>query len=436
MAVNAARPEADARRVDRPLPPLEAGTVLVMVGLPARGKTFMARKLARYLSWLGYATAVFNVGNYRRATFGAEVPASFFDPANPDGVAARRKVAMTALDDVLAFHRERGGQISIYDATNSTKARRELVREQFEQAGLRVLFIESICEDPAVIEANIRATKLRAPDYANMEADEAVADFRARIANYERAYEPIDDPDLSYVKIIDVGRQLVLNRIAGYVPGRVVNLLMNLHVLSRPIWLTRHGQSLANVSGVLGGDEPLSAEGREYAHRLSGWLSEELEERGEDGVVVWTSTLTRTIETARALGRQSLAMKALDEIDAGVCDGMTYAEVERKMPEEYAARKADKLGYRYPQGESYEDVIRRLDPVLIELERQREPVLVVAHQAVLRALFGYFTGAEREAVPHLRIPLHAVLELIPRAYGCDVRTHRLGPSVASTDSSS
>ena len=29
---------------------------VVMVGLPARGKTFVARKLQRYLSWLGYRT--------------------------------------------------------------------------------------------------------------------------------------------------------------------------------------------------------------------------------------------------------------------------------------------------------------------------------------------------------------------------------------------
>ena len=36
----------------------------------------------------------------------------------------------------------------------------------------------------------------------------------------------------------------------------------------------------------------------------------------------------------------------LDEIQAGIFDGMTYAEIEQNMPEEFAARKADKLGYR------------------------------------------------------------------------------------------
>ena len=32
-----------------------------------------------------------------------------------------------------------------------------------------------------------------------------------------------------------------------------------------------------------------------------------------------------------------------------------------------------------------------MEPVIIELERQRQPVLVVAHQAILRALLAYFT---------------------------------------------
>jgi len=54
-----------------------------MVGLPARGKSYTARRIERYLSWLGYRTGVFNVGEYRRASVGARVPHSFFDPDNP-----------------------------------------------------------------------------------------------------------------------------------------------------------------------------------------------------------------------------------------------------------------------------------------------------------------------------------------------------------------
>ena len=33
---------------------------------------------------------------------------------------------------------------------------------------------------------------------------------------------------------------------------------------------------------------------------------------------------------------------------------LTYEDIEEKYPEEYAAREASKLTYRYPSGESYQ----------------------------------------------------------------------------------
>ncbi len=56
---------------------------------------------------------------------------------------------------------------------------------------------------------------------------------------------------------------------------------------------------------------------------------------------------------------------------------------------------------RYPSGESYLDVIQRLEPVIIEIERERECVCIVAHQAVLRALYGYFNKIPLKVHQHL-----------------------------------
>lgn len=39
--------------------------------------------------------------------------------------------------------------------------------------------------------------------------------------------------------------------------------------------------------------------------------------------------------------------------------------------------------------QSYQDLVQRLEPVIMELERQ-ENVLVICHQAVLRCLMAYF----------------------------------------------
>jgi broad specificity phosphatase PhoE len=76
----------------------------------------------------------------------------------------------------------------------------------------------------------------------------------------------------------------------------------------------------------------------------------------------------------------------LDELFAGACDGMTYEEIEEQFPEEFERRTTDKLAYRYPRGESYLDVIARLEPMVIEMERHREPLLIVGHQGILRII--------------------------------------------------
>ncbi len=167
--------------------------------------------------------------------------------------------------------------------------------------------------------------------------------------------------------------------------------------------------------GRIGGDPGLTSNGRYYAELLADFIRTRLEEPP----IVWTSTLHRTVDTAEFLNAPFVPLRAIDEIDAGICDGMTYAEIAAKLPAEYAARRADKFRYRYPRGESYQDVIARLEPVIFELERERRPLLVIGHQAVLRALHAYLMDTPPEACPRISIPLHTVIELTPSAYGYD-----------------
>ncbi len=401
---------------------------LVMVGLPARGKTHMARRMERYLRWLGYRTRVFNVGNYRRERMGSHQPHRFFDPENAEGRAARREVAMAALEDMLSWFAE-GGEVGLYDATNTTRARRSLLADRLRAHGLTVVFVESVCEDEAVIESNIRQTKLHMPDYAGMDPDAAVRDFRARIAHYTRVYEPVQEDEGSFVRVIDLGRMLVAHRIHGYLPSRLVYFVMNLHVTPRSIWLARHGESLYNLADRVGGDPGLSEAGSGFAQSLATYVRDLGLDRA--GVRVWTSTLKRTRQTAAPLGLPTEEWRALDEIDAGDCDGMTYDAIRRTMPEQHAARREHKLTYRYPRGESYIDVVRRLEPVIVELERERRPVLVVAHQAVLRALYAYLMDRPPEELPYLAMPLHTVIRLTPITYGCEEARIPLPPQPSS-----
>ena len=91
--------------------------------------------------------------------------------------------------------------------------------------------------------ANIRDVKTTSPDYRGQDPEAAAQDFRNRIRNYEKIYKTIDedgDEDAyTYLKIMDVGKQVIINRIQDYLQSRVVYYLMNLHIRPRSVWLSR-----------------------------------------------------------------------------------------------------------------------------------------------------------------------------------------------------
>lgn len=147
----------------------------------------------------------------------------------------------------------------------------------------------------------------------------------------------------------------------------------------------QHGESEYNLKGLIGGDSDLSHRGFQYAKALAKYI----EQQQIDGLRVWTSRLKRSIQTVADVPALQERWKALNEIDAGICEEMTYDQIKEKHPQDFTARDKNKFYYRYPRGESYEDLVARLEPVIMELERQGN-VLVVSHQAVLRCLLAYF----------------------------------------------
>lgn len=195
----------------------------------------------RYLQWLSIPAQVFNVGNYRRSN-APQPTADFFDMNNAEGERKRRAAAEAAVADMLAWFRT-GGVVGILDATNSTKERRKWVIDTCSGHGIEVLFVESKCDDEELIMANIRDVKTTSPDYRGQDPEKAAQDFRERIKMYEKIYKTIDDDgdedEYTYLKLMDVSKQVIINRIQDYLQSRIVYYLMNLHIRPRSIWLSR-----------------------------------------------------------------------------------------------------------------------------------------------------------------------------------------------------
>ncbi|KAJ2542263.1 6-phosphofructo-2-kinase, partial [Coemansia sp. RSA 1933] len=510
-----------------------------MVGLPARGKSYIVKKLKRYLSWLGFQTKIFNVGDRRRlagsiddydestdstrgiqrkrSTEAGSITAkmdecsdcngkpviednelkpdqplspescnkcathhssSFFDPNNKKAKQIREQVAMDVFEDLLRWL-QAGGQIAIHDATNSTIERRNtLINRLKTESDVNLLFVESICTDKDIINRNIKL-KTQSPDYVGIDPEIAEADFRARLRNYERAYKSIgtaeEQFEVQYCKIIDVGKKVIAYNIQGFLESQVVFYLMNMNLEPRVIYITRHGESEDNPAGRIGGDASLSSNGVRYATALARFIDRrrsefacEVEEQNQklahfmagnvssgnnselESVVshdstgssaaryplespatqrhvqpdfeIWTSMLKRTMETVEDFDPERYRIKnirSLNEIYAGRFEGMTYDEISRDFPEEFEARQLDKFFYRYPGigGESYADVVLRLQQVIVELERIRHSVLLVTHRAMARTLLSYFMDIPTTHMPEMDLPLGYVYACEPRPFG-------------------
>lgn len=405
-----------------------APCAIIMVGLPARGKTYMARKLTRYLNWIGIESKVFNVGEVRRKAAPESINNSeFFRPDNKFAQEIREKCALAVLEEMITWLK-RGGEVAVYDATNSNRQRRQLINDYL--VDYKTFYVESVCFSPDVIEANIREVKLSSPDYINADAESAIEDFRQRIRNYEIQYESLEvehDRELSFMKVYNQGEKFLVNRVQGHVQSRVVYYLMNIHVLPRTIYLVRHGETNMNVEGRIGGDDCLSENGQVFERALAKFIKDQ----NFSNLRIWTSLLRSTIQTVPSIDAPKEHWKALNEIDAGICEGMTYDEIMTKFPEEYSLREVDKYYYRYPSGESYQDLVARLEPVIMELERQ-ENVMVICHQAVARCLLAYFLDKNRDELPYLEVPLHTVIKLAPVAYGCKMEAIPLNVRAVNT----
>lgn len=45
-------------------------------------------------------------------------------------------------------------------------------------------------------------------------------------------------------------------------------------------------------------------------------------------------------------------------------------------------------------------------------------IYIIAHQAVVRAIYAYFHGISHAELPYIKIPLHTIIKLTPKAYNC------------------
>ena len=374
-----------------------------MVGLPARGKSIIARNLKDNLIGDGIKTRIFNNGDLRRklSTHNTSC-AEFYNPGNKEGLEFREKVAIINIRRAKDYLKKTG-QIAILDATNVTSGRRKKIRLMLPDHP--ILFVECINEDKDILEASI-LRKIDLPEFSERNSDEAIEDFKKRISYYTSIYEHLKKDALNFVKLDSLNNRIIEEDTAEDIPfyDRIRDFVVTDRV--KNLYLIRHGETYFNLENRIGGDSDLTEYGREQANALAAYFQK------KKTPLIFTSKKRRTVQTAEPIKKLQkkctiIPLEEFNEIDAGVCECMSYQEIRGNMPQVYLQRKRDKYNYIYEDGEGYVSMKKRVDKGIkraLYLSGDIKNIMIIGHRAVNRMILSNFLYRRKEDVPYVYIP--------------------------------
>lgn len=314
---------------------------------------------------------------------------------------------------------------------------------------MKTLFLESYVDDEKLLRENARNVKISSPDvsdsqapisyptdsdcaqFEGMDPDEAAKLYLRRMEIKIPIFETMEENELNYIKMINAGQKFFYNNVSfNYLSHRIVFYLTNTHIKSRTTFFVRSG--VATEEDSYKADAPLSEEGRNYArimcetvlkHRDQEHAAQAAKEGAEVAplrpLTVWTSTRVRAEQTAHPFQEKGFKVRQrsqMSQINPGVTEKLSQRAIRRLYPDESEKHELDPYHHRYPRAESYHDLAVRLEPIILELEREPNDLLIIAHESVLRVLYAYLMHCSTMQIPNLKFPRDEIIEIIPAAY--------------------
>lgn len=375
---------------------------IVMVGLPARGKSTIARKLKENLARDHIKTRIFNNGDLRRKLVNEDTSSpEFYNPKNSYGLAVREQIAVKNINRAKSFING-GGQVAILDATNVSLKRRGKIVQLIPNQPL--LFIECTNDDEEILKASIEK-KVAFPEFNHLSRVVAIQSFHERINYYCGIYTSLKN-ERNFIKLNSLYNKISKEEITDEIPyyDRIRDFLVTDTI--KNLFLIRHGETYFNLQNRIGGNSSLTENGKTQAETLARFFQK------RKIPYIFTSQKKRTIQTAAPIKelQENCAIIPLDEfneIDSGVCECMSYEEIREKIPQVYMARKKNKYSYIYPEGEGYVSMKERVDRGIkkaIYLSANSENIMIIGHRAANRMILSHFLFRRKEDVPYIYVP--------------------------------
>eukprot|EP00439_Symbiodinium_sp_Y106_P075933 s196_g15.t1 len=192
--------------------------LLCMVGLPARGKSYITKMLMRYLTWSGFPVKSFNAGNLRRQGGNAGASAQFFS-STEEATKRREAIADACMAEAIEWLRMHKSDsllhkrtqwewrsvvahdmklaifevcVAIFDATNTTKRRRQRLIDRCRQVtGITAVFVESICDNKDMHNSSAADSRGRASDKHYVRIAFSLAELLAISLLVSVVHEPV-----------------------------------------------------------------------------------------------------------------------------------------------------------------------------------------------------------------------------------------------------
>ncbi len=319
------------------------------------------------------------------------------------------EIALVNIYEAKAFL-DGDGEVAILDATNVSSARRHKIRCHLD--GHPIFFVECVNEDQELVAAGIQR-KSRSDEFAHLTREQAFRSLEKRIEHYRRCYDPFVDEE-NFITIDSLTNTIIKERVNAVIPfyPRVRDILVSDWI--NCLFLVRHGQTFYNLEYRIGGDSGLTEKGFAQANALARHFAD------VRIPFVFTSTKLRTQQMAEPLlasrtDSTRIVLPELDEIDAGICENMTYEEIQSTLPNVHQARTRDKYHYIYPQGEGYATLRERVDRGIkkaLYLSGNAGCIMIVGHQAVNRMILSHFLFRRTEDVPYIYIPQNKYFHIV------------------------
>ncbi len=169
--------------------------------------------------------------------------------------------------------------------------------------------------------------------------------------------------------------------------------------MKNTFYISRHGETTWNVQKRVQGESnsPLTVKGLRQRRALYLSLKDKKIDR------IYTSALTRTIETAAPIARESgiipTADAALNELSFGLMEGELLDELDPWAKDIWHWWLLDPINHRIPGGgESYQDMKTRIEQFFNQYQKswKNMTVLIVGHVCINRLVVGHLTGLSLE----------------------------------------